>query len=242
MMKEAGKFRSSHRIAHWAAWAVLSLFVLATVLYVSALCDEHYQAHRAMRVYDQLLSVRIGDTFAEFDRKVPGCKAGEADGEYICFVIPVTERIKGRLDWFLMLEQEEIYQWQMAQRQRIGLRDWSLVSRVTMLRGRVSEINTQFFVVGRDQMLGCLWYVKPELGRARVGSNGPIGASTSLDETHITSAWAGLGYRMEFTPRSEVRDLHMREINGSCLTSFKGCSDSRELLPNVPPRGHPEFW
>jgi hypothetical protein len=232
----------SHRIARWGAWTLCSLFILAVVLYIAALCDEQYAARRGMRIYSQLLSVRLGDTHAEFDRKVPGCKTGRADGEYSCMVVPVMQRIERPVDWFLMYSHERIYLWQQIQRQRIGLRDWSLVSQVTIRQGRVSEIETYFMVVGRDQMLGCSWGVKPELNRETFDSHGPSRLSTSLRETYITSSWSGRGYRMEFTPGSKERDLRMREINKNCLTSFKGCLDSRQLLPNLPPLDHPHYW
>lgn len=236
------RFRWSHRIARWATWTVASLVVLATVLYFAALCDEHYEARRGMRIYDQLSSVRLGDTLTDFERKVPGCKISKADGDYSCAVEPLMRRIGGPLDWFLMRSHEKIYLWQQIQRQKIGLRDWFLMSLVTIRQGRVSGIFTQFMVVGRDQMLGCEWEIKPELTRATFENDSPSKPSTSLHEMHITSSWSGMGYDLEFTPRSTERDLQMREVNEICLTSFKGCSDSRKLLPNLPPLDLPDSW
>ena len=81
-----GKLPWLRRLAHGAAWTLGSLLALPIVLYLVALVDEHYEARRAVRVYRQLLTVRLGDTVAEFNRKAPGCKIGKADGDYQCFV------------------------------------------------------------------------------------------------------------------------------------------------------------
>ena len=228
-----------HRIARRVVWTVGFLFFLLILLYLAAVCDEHYGARRAMRVYNQVLTVHLGDSVEEFNHKVPGCTIGKPDGEYNCSAEPVTERIKGRFDWYMMHAHQEAYLWQSIRRQRIGLRDWYFVLWVTVRQGRVSEMNAQFLVVGRDMMLGCSWGMAPELHRP---SSATTKTSTALHATNITSRWAGLGYRMEFTPGSDAHDLRMREINDSCLTSFTGCRDSRELLPNLPPADHPQYW
>ena len=102
-------------------------------------------------------------------------------------------------------------------------------------------MRVEFSVVGRDMMLGCFWELAPELSRTSLGtdSTAQASASTALHVTYITSRWSGLGYSMEFTPRSDAHDLHMREVNDRCLTSFTGCRDSRELLPNLPSPQNP---
>jgi hypothetical protein len=238
------KLRWLYRIMRWSAWTLGSLFALVIALYLAALCDIHYGVRRAMRVYNQALTVRLGDTVDEFNRKVPGCKVGKTDGESNCHVAPITQRIEAHFDWYMMDAHEDAYLWQSVHRQNIGLRDWYFVLRVTMHQGLVSELSAQFIVVGRDMALGCSWGLMSELPRGSLGieSAMPANARTALSVTHITSNWSGWGYRMEFTPGSDEQDLRMREINASCLTSFTGCRDSRELLPNLPPAGHPRYW
>jgi hypothetical protein len=230
-----GRLRWLHRIARWAARTLGSLFVLLIALYLVALCDELYEARRAMRVYNQVLTVRLGDTVAEFNRKAPGCKVGNTDGESNCFVAPIRARMEARFDWYMMHAHENAYLWQNIRRQKIGLRDWYLVLRVSVRQGHVSEMQAEFFVIGRDMMLGCFWGLTPELRRASLGAHSTtqVNASTALYVTNITGSWSGWGYRMEFTPRSDAHDLRMREVNDRCLTSFTGCRDSRELLPNL---------
>ena len=84
-------------------------------------------------------------------------------------------------------------------------------------------------------MLGCFWWPTPELRRASLDTDSTTQAniSTALCVTNITSSSSGCGYRVEFTPRSDAHDLRIREIKDRCLTSFAGCRDSRELLPNL---------
>jgi hypothetical protein len=236
-----GKPHWLHRIARWAARILGSLFALFIALYLAALCDGLYEARRAMRIYNQVLTVRLEDTVAEFNRKAPGCKVRNADGEYNCLVTPIRQRIEDRFDWYMMHVHENAYLWQNIRRQKIGLRDWHLVVRVVVRQGRVGEMQAEFFVVGRDMMLGCFWGLTPDLRRAGLGTDSTTqaNANTALYATNITSSWSGQGYRMEFTPRSDAHDLHMREVNDRCLTSFTGCRDSRELLPNLQSPPHP---
>jgi len=237
-----GNPRWLHRIALWGARILGSLLALLIALYLLALCDGLYEARRAMRVYNQVLTVRLDDTAAEFNRKAPGCKVGNTDGEYNCLVTPIRQRIEDRFDWYMMHAHENAYLWQSIHRQKIGLRDWHLVLRVAVRQGRLSEMRAEFFVVGRDMMLGCFWGLAPELSRASLGTDSTTQANPSmaLHVTNITSSWSGRGYSMEFTPRSDAHDLRMREVNDRCLTSFTGCRDSRELLPNLQPPQHPQ--
>ncbi len=239
-----GRLRLSYRVTRWVAWALGSIFVLLIVLYLVALGDERYEARRGVGIYIQVLSVRLSDTVEEFNRKAPGCKIGQNDSEYVCVVEPITNRIMGALDWYMMHAHEDAYVWQNIHRQNIGLRDWHFQLWVTVRQGRVPEMHSHFLVVGRDKMLGCFWDLTPEVRRASVDadSSNQVKVSTALNVTHITSRWSGWGYSMEFTPRSKETDLRMREINDSCLTSFVGCRDSRELLPNLAPAEHPRYW
>ncbi|MGB9254619.1 MAG: hypothetical protein WCC25_07275 [Candidatus Korobacteraceae bacterium] len=239
MLVKEVKPRWLHHLVRLAAWTIGSLLVL----YVVALCEKRYEARRAIRAYNQALTVRLGDSVAELNRKLPDCKFGKA-GDYDCFVTPITWRIEAPFDWYMMHAHEEAYIWQSIHRQRIGLRDWYLHVWGTVREGRVSEMDAQFFVVGRDMMLGCSWGLTPQIPRASldIDSAAQTKLNTALNVTHITSNWVGWGYRMEFTPQSDAHDLRMREINDSCLTSFTGCRDSRELLPNLPPPDHPRYW
>jgi hypothetical protein len=239
-----GKLRWLHRVAHWAVRTLGATFVLLILLYLAALCDEHYGARRAMQSYNQVLTARLGDTVDEFNRKAPRCTIGEPDGEYNCLLKSITQRIEHPFDWYMMHAHESAYLWQSIRMQKIGLRDWYFVLRVTVRQGRVSEMHAQFFIVGRDMMLGCSWGMMPELHVPSLDADPTkqTKISTALNVTHITSNWAGWGYRMEFTPGSDAHDLRMREINDSCLTSFTGCRDSRELLPNLPPPDHSRYW
>ncbi len=238
-MASSGKdihFRWSYRFARSLAWTLGTLSTLVVFLYLVALADERYESRRGLRTYQQVLTVRLGDTVPEFNRKVRGCKIDQNDGEYECVVQPITNRLLGHIDWYMMHRYEDAYVWQTLHRQRIGLRDWMFRLSIRVHQGRVTELHSQFFVVGREMMVGCSWALRPELDHDGVHAN------TSLHSTNITSSWSGRGYRMEFTPASEQSDLRMREVNGSCLTSFVGCRDSRELLLNLPSADHPEYW
>jgi hypothetical protein len=230
-----GELRWPHRLARRAASTLCVFFLLLVVLYLAALADEHFEARHAADVYNQLLTVRLGDTIAEFNRKVPNCKLGKTDGKYGCLVEPIRNRVAHPFDWYLMHTHHDAYVWQSFLRQKIGLRDWFLYAwGVTVYQGRLSKMHTQFFVTGREMMLGCAWGLTPEARRTNT--------STTLSVTHINSSWSGWGYHMEFTPGSSAQDLRMREINVSCLTSFAGCRDSREFLPNLPPPEHTQYW
>lgn len=237
---KGGRPCSSYRFARWFTGALGAFFVLLIVLYLAALADEHYESRRGLRTYSQILTVQLGDTVTDFNRKIPGCKIGQNDGVYVCVVQTVTNNLLGHFDWYMMHSHENAYMWQNVHRQKFGLRDWLFRSWVTVHEGRIIRLDSQFVVVGRDKMLGCSWGLAPELR----GADPTLDAKTALTLTHITSSWSGSGYRMDFTPGSEQSELRMREVNDICLTSFVGCRDSRELLPNLPSvaDGRPRYW
>ncbi len=68
MLVKEVKPRWLHHLVRLAAWTIGSLLVL----YVVALCEKRYEARRAIRAYNQALTVRLGDSVAELNRKLPG--------------------------------------------------------------------------------------------------------------------------------------------------------------------------
>jgi hypothetical protein len=214
--------------------AVAACLIGCTTFYLLLLGMEAYSAWLVSSTLDRIEALRVGDPYSTFERATEGCSRIEATSSgRICSSGAGAFHFSAL--WKLESKLPEAYRLENLLN-KAGLRYWFLTTSGSADNGRIREISTYLYLVGRYEALGTRW----ELA-ASIPSRYDQFASTSVDRRtymgwyHITSMPSGEGFGIYATPASTDQELLARRINRKCFFSFRGCDGLCELLPDAIP-------
>jgi len=206
-----------------------------TGLYVVLLGMQAYSQRQASHLLDRVEALRLGDSEASFDSAVNGFPLKKTSSGTLCTVTSGAYRFAAlwRVIWELP-EKPGSSIWTFCN--KVGLRYWRLDVMSSAENGRIGDISTYLYVVGRYEALGAEWRIAPTVpSRYDQYLRAPYDQRTYMTWYHITSRPSGEGFAIHATPQTNQDDLLARRINRKCLFAFRGGDGLCELLPDAVP-------
>lgn len=211
------------RILTVASSAILACYLLLLGM-------EVYSAWQASRTLDRVEALRIGDSYADFERAVEQCALLTDGSDRFCGVYRIEPL------WTLIWKLPGAWPDRIQNlSNHIGLRFWDLKIASSVEDGRIRSISVRLYVVGRYEALGARWWLAAQM--PTIYERTPVlnvaDRRTHIGWYHITSLPSGEGVGISATPASRPKELLARRINRRCFLSFRGCDGLCELLPEA---------